>query len=132
MGNVLLTKEITRQYTDKGIISVAVHPGVIKTALHSNINTQNFFTNLLLKFTPKEITEDEVRCNRFICCSQSLQGAYTQVFAATHPRVISENLNGCYLIPFGKNSAPTGDANNAQLAQKLWEYLDAEVSAKMK
>lgn len=117
LANVLLTKEISQRFKERGIISVALHPGVIKTQLHSNVK-QSWSILLPMKMdrTPK-ISEEE--------------GAYTQLYAATHPRAVTENWNGKYLVPMAKLEEPAKEANNLELARKLWDYLDAEVGPKL-
>eukprot|EP00026_Physarum_polycephalum_P017657 Phypoly_transcript_18959.p1 GENE.Phypoly_transcript_18959~~Phypoly_transcript_18959.p1 ORF type:complete len:153 (+),score=22.91 Phypoly_transcript_18959:266-724(+) len=116
LGSIYLTKELVRRYSDKGIISLAVHPGVIKTQLHDQ-TAKSWSVTIAFKAPTKKISEDE--------------GAYTQIFAATHPRIITDNLNGAYLVPMAKKGSCSKDAKNPKYAEKLWDYLERELATKM-
>jgi len=121
LGNILLTNEITRRYGPKGIYSISVHPGGVNTNLASGTNlVQNTlgplknWTNWLAGFfmlTPA-------------------QGAITQLYAGTSPDIVTKNLNGAYLVPYGEVTQPSSYGQNAELAEKLWDFLDKEVTQK--
>jgi len=99
-------------------VSIAVHPGVVKTQLHHNVK-QTWSVSGFLNLTTRSLLISEE------------EGAYTQIYAATHPRVATENWNGSYLEPMAVRASPSRNATNAALAQKLWDYLDTEIGPKL-
>jgi len=116
LGNILITKEIARRYGDKGIISIALHPGEIVTQYFGT--QQNWSIKVILKISSYRAISAE-------------EGAYTQIYAATHERIIEENLNGAYLTPMAKVTKPSESAQDKKLAEELWDYLEKDVASKM-
>ncbi|KAG6848396.1 hypothetical protein H0H93_000548 [Arthromyces matolae] len=64
-------------------------------------------------------------CNNEISQSVMLyppaRGALTSLFAGTSE---STDLNGKFLIPFARIGVPSAAAQNAELNEKLWSYLE--------
>eukprot|EP01112_Ceratiomyxa_fruticulosa_P021077 TRINITY_DN7334_c0_g1_i2.p1 TRINITY_DN7334_c0_g1~~TRINITY_DN7334_c0_g1_i2.p1 ORF type:complete len:317 (-),score=72.68 TRINITY_DN7334_c0_g1_i2:171-1121(-) len=119
LGNILLTQEIVKRYSDKGIYSLSLHPGGVSTGLqapavinHSRVG--RFFSAIIEKLlVPVE------------------QGAITQLYAGTSEEVITKELNGKYLVPTAKVGCPTKYATDLELADKMWNFLEVEVSKKI-
>ncbi|CAL1713794.1 unnamed protein product [Somion occarium] len=107
-ANVLFARELARRYGHQGIISIAVNPGNLKTDLQRNLKgLQKKLVNLMLY--------------------PASYGALTQLWAGTMPETL--NHNGEFLIPWARLGRCRPEAYDAELAEKLWNYLDEEVKA---
>ncbi|KAK9388448.1 hypothetical protein V1515DRAFT_552650, partial [Lipomyces mesembrius] len=73
-GDILLAHEFAKHVADKGIVSVSLNPGNLRTALQRNVG----------------------RSSRFI----ARFGALTETFAGLAPQVAK--TNGGYVIPWGR------------------------------
>jgi NAD(P)-dependent dehydrogenase (short-subunit alcohol dehydrogenase family) len=103
LANILFAKELARRFAGTKKTANAVHPGTIATNLARSIHpvAEWLFTKvgpLVLKSVP--------------------QGAATEVFVATHPAL--EAVTGEYFADCNVGK-PRRDANDAELAKKLWE-----------
>lgn len=101
-ANLLFAKELQRRFEGTRRTAYAVHPGVIHTNLARSMGgvVQTALTligPLVLKSVP--------------------QGAATEVFAAVHPKAPA--LAGHYLADCNVK-APRKDAQDAELARRLW------------
>ena len=110
IANLLFAKELARRFTGTNKTANAVHPGVIRTNLGRHMNSVagfvfGLFGPLVLKNVP--------------------QGAATEVFVATHPSV--KDTSGKYFADCNVTS-PRKDAEDAELAKKLWEVSEKIVS----
>jgi len=118
LGNILFSNELARRYGSKGIYSLSIHPGVVRTNLMSGTSMSqswigSFFGNLASRF--------------FV---SPAYGCLTQLYAGTSPEVVEKNLNGSYFVPYGKVQAPSAYGQSAELGSKLWDYLEKEASQK--
>ncbi len=112
LANILFAKELSRRFAGTKKTANAVHPGVIQTNLARHMNPVvgfvfGAFGPLLLKTIP--------------------QGAATEVFVATSPTladVSGEYFANCNVTP------PRADANDADLAKKLWD-VSAKIVAEL-
>lgn len=110
IANLLFAKELARRFSGTKKTAYAVHPGVIKTNLARNMNpflrvVFGLGEHLFLKTVP--------------------QGAATECYVATNPNVISESGN--YFADCNTKS-PRKDAENSELAKKLWEVSETIVA----
>ena len=110
IANLLFAKELARRFSGTKKTAYAVHPGVIKTNLARSMNPflQVVFglgEHLFLKTVP--------------------QGAATECYVATNPNVISESGN--YFADCNTKT-PRKDAENSELAKKLWEVSEKIVA----
>ncbi len=103
MANLLFAKELARRFADSGRIALALHPGVIATNLTRNVSP---------------LLAQAWAVSGPLALKSLGQGAATQVFAAVHPGAVG--LNGAYLSDCNV-AKPRADANNADLARRLWE-----------
>ncbi|KAF2664138.1 retinol dehydrogenase 14 [Microthyrium microscopicum] len=111
LANLLYPIELARRHPS--ITSVAVHPGFIRTELHSH---ENFMDRCLVSmvsggnWTPVQ------------------KGPYTQTWAAT---TVKTNLeNGAYYEPIGVKVEPTTAlAKDKTLAKKLYDWTEQELAA---
>ena len=113
-GNIVFSNELNRRYRDQGIISIAVHPGPIKTELQRHIpvnivtRTAEYILDYILLWPPAA-------------------GALTQLYAGATPEGLE--LGGKYLIPWGRAVEPRADTNDELAGQNLWTWLEEQVKA---
>jgi len=119
LGNILLTKEITRRYGKDGIQSISIHPGGVDTELARPYSqswglSYNWVTPIM----------------RYFMISAA-NGAVTQLWAGTHPDAGKKEMNGKYLVPYAREREPSAYATDPELAKKLWERLEKDVDGKI-
>lgn len=110
LANLLFAKELSRRFAGTKKTANAVHPGVIQTNLGRHMNPVlgamfGAFSGLLLKSVP--------------------QGAATEVFVATSPALA--DVSGEYFADCNV-ATPRADANDPELARKLWETSEKIVA----
>jgi len=111
LANLLFAKELSRRFAGTKKTANAVHPGVISTNLGRHMNafmtaTFSLFGWIALKSIP--------------------QGAATEVYVATSPALAG--VTGQYFADCNvAKSRP--DADDAELAKKLWEVSEKLVAA---
>lgn len=108
LANILYSIELAKHYPS--ITSVAVHPGFIKTELHTN---ENFMDRRIVNMMADKWLDPK-------------EGAYTQTWAAT---VAKEKLeSGAYYEPVGVKTVPKTKAGKDKgLARELWEWTEREL-----
>ncbi|TBU26106.1 NAD(P)-binding protein [Dichomitus squalens] len=108
-ANVIVARQIAKRYADKGIISVSVNPGNIKTELQRYVPSlrRKILDTLLLYPAP--------------------YGALTQLFAGTMPEAL--NYNGEFLIPWARLGKCRPEAYDDAVGEQLWKWLEDEVNA---
>jgi len=108
-ANVLFATELNRRYKDQGIISNALHPGVLRTNLQRHgIYTWNFIGALpkLLKGTKLGKFKEKTLG----------QGTATSVFCAVHPAA-----EGGKMYSDCKEGPTPAYATDPEDAQRLWD-----------
>jgi len=115
LGNILVSNELFRRYASKGIYSLSLHPGAIKTSIARDYWEENFITRFFKWIALYNWWTPEM-------------GAITPLYAGTSGEVVEKNLNGAFFFPFGKVVETTAYGRDEELALKLWEFLDGEVS----
>jgi WW domain-containing oxidoreductase len=110
MANLLFSKELARRLKGTGKTANAIHPGVIKTNLGRHMNP--IARTLFGAVGPLFLKSPE-------------QGAATQVYAAVHPSVAE--VSGAYFADCNVK-APRSDAENPELARRLWEKSEEIVA----
>ncbi|KAJ7626857.1 hypothetical protein FB45DRAFT_920215 [Roridomyces roridus] len=93
-------------HAGEGIISCSLHPGGIKTELSRH--TAGWFQAL----------------GNFMAYPAPM-GAYTQLWAGTTAK--PEEVNGKYLVPWGKVGKPDKRVYNAKLQKEVVEFLYAQI-----
>lgn len=111
LANLLFAKHLARRFAGSGRTANAVHPGVINTQLQRHMPG-------LLSAT--------LRLARPLALKSVEQGAATQVYVATHPSL--SDVSGQYFADCNL-AQPRADADDPQLAQKLWELSERIVSS---
>jgi NAD(P)-dependent dehydrogenase (short-subunit alcohol dehydrogenase family) len=110
MANLLFSKELARRLKGTGKTANAIHPGVIKTNLGRHMNP--VARTLFGAVEPLFLKSPE-------------QGAATQVYSAVHPSVAE--VSGAYFADCNVK-APRSDAENPELARRLWEKSEEIVA----
>ncbi|OQE41740.1 hypothetical protein PENCOP_c004G07172 [Penicillium coprophilum] len=111
-ANILFASELARRYPD--ILSVAVHPGAVDSGLYGHTKT----LNSLMKYS--------INAAGSMVFRSIASGALNSLWAAGTQR---ENIiNGAYYTPVGYRSGGTATVQNEQLAHKLWDWSESQVS----
>jgi NAD(P)-dependent dehydrogenase (short-subunit alcohol dehydrogenase family) len=108
---LLFAKELSRRFAGTKKTANAVHPGVIHTNLARHMNS--VLRVLFSAVGPLALKTVE-------------QGAATQVFVATSPTLAG--VTGEYFADCNV-AAPRADANDADLAKKLWDESEKIVAS---
>jgi NAD(P)-dependent dehydrogenase (short-subunit alcohol dehydrogenase family) len=112
MANLLFAKELARRFAGTQRTANAVHPGVIQTNLGRHMHpVARFFFGLTDK----------------IALKSAAQGAATEVYVAVHPAAAT--LSGEYFADCNV-AKPRRDANDAELAKRLWQVSE-DIVAKL-
>lgn len=107
--NMLFSVALAKRHEKDKIVSFSLHPGVIATNLgrHQSACAMGLF--------------------QFLCwsCQKSIpQGAATQTYCATSDEPISKGWNGKFFYDSGLGSTGHPDAENEEIADKLWVYSE--------
>lgn len=106
-GNVLHAIEYQRRYKDEGVVSTALHPGLLKSDLGRHAG---FFLNVLSR--PFQ--------------HAPVNGAYTELFAGLAPE--AGNLKeGEWVIPWGRIAEVRKDFVTEGKAGPFWEWSEKQV-----
>ncbi|KAL4252854.1 NAD(P)-binding domain superfamily protein [Abortiporus biennis] len=101
-GNIV----VARRYADKGILSITLNPGNIRSDLHRyEPKWQQFFGRLFLYSV--------------------FQGALTQLYAGTMPEAVQ--YNGEFLIPWARLGRCREEAYDHETGERLWKWLEEQV-----
>ncbi|KAF7335669.1 NAD(P)-binding protein [Mycena venus] len=104
-GNVLFSNELFRRYEDKGIVSVALNPGNLKSGLQRHLTgITKFMVESVLYPTP--------------------YGALTQLWAGTTDE--GATFGGKYLIPWAR--VGKGPSTNPSSEKALWTWCEEQVA----
>ncbi|KAL4884786.1 hypothetical protein BJY04DRAFT_182037 [Aspergillus karnatakaensis] len=117
VGNVFFASELAKRAGSAGIMSLSVHPGLMKTELQRHRSS-----------VVGTVMGAVFKGPRY--------GAYTELFAACSPQVTTRT-NGTYILPWGrfgtipkhieKGMRPTSDGGTG-LAEKFWTWCEKETA----
>jgi len=110
LANLLFAKELARRFAGSERTANAVHPGVIRTKLQRHMNP--LMTAVFGVFGP-------------LALKSVGEGAATGVYVATRPELAG--VSGHYFANCNV-ARPRADAEDAALAQKLWEKSEQIVA----
>jgi len=105
LENILFTRELARRYAGTGVTSIAVHPGNIASEFGRDSVTG---IGLLYRTPLKRLFLISVE-----------DGAAPLVSLATRPD--AADFNGAYFDRFTPNGNTSGQANDPELAERLWD-----------
>ncbi|KAJ5143557.1 uncharacterized protein N7515_002344 [Penicillium bovifimosum] len=111
-ANILFASELARRHPD--ILSVSVHPGAVDSGLYGHAKNLS------------AVMKHGVNATGSLLFRNVTSGALNSLWAAGTQR---ENLvNGAYYTPVGYRSNGTSVVQDAQLAKKLWDWTETEIS----
>ncbi|KAH8110191.1 NAD-binding protein [Phellopilus nigrolimitatus] len=108
-GVVIVANEWARRFGGSGIVSTSLHPGTIQSELGRHWPAaQKFMMSFFIKMRPTSM------------------GAITQLYAGTSPE--GKDLNGKYLIPWGRVGEARPDVLDEKLGEQLWDWLEKQIT----
>jgi len=110
LANLLFAKQLARRFAGSGRTANAVHPGVIRTNLQRHMNP---------------ILAASMALAGPLVLKTVAEGAATQAYVATHPTLAG--VSGEYFANCNV-ARPRADADDAQLASRLWETSERIVA----
>ncbi|KAF8500404.1 NAD-P-binding protein [Russula emetica] len=108
LGNILFSNELARRYGGEGIVSISLHPGIIKTDLMR-------YSGTLVQ-----------RVGRMIAYPVSY-GAISSLYAGT--ALAAGELNGKYLTTWARVTLANSQALDSELGKKMWNWCEEQVKA---
>eukprot|EP00736_Rhodelphis_marinus_P013276 Rmarinus@m.2878 len=108
MANLLHARELDRRLRDAGVDvrANAIHPGCISTSLARNMSLVEWLLAQMFRPLYKTLS----------------QGASTQVFVATDPRL--RDVGGLYFADCIDQKTDRAEADDMELARRLWELSE--------
>ncbi|KAL2073916.1 hypothetical protein VTL71DRAFT_11242 [Oculimacula yallundae] len=113
LANILFARALEKRYGEKGIMAVAVHPGVVDTELYKTTFSGYFGLGKWLD-----------RGKRFVITGVE-KGALNQLWAAVGKKDVVQS--GEYYTPVGVSGQGSKTSLNEELADKLWEWTEKEL-----
>jgi len=117
LANILFTKELARRLEGSGVVTVAVHPGIVKTDLGRHLSETSLFMNMFAK-----------SADFFNVLKTAEMGAQTTIHCATDESIV--NQNGLYFSDCRKKQ-PARQAEDMEAARRLWEKSEQLVQMKL-
>jgi len=106
LGNILFSNEVARLYGREGIVSISLHPGIIKSDLMRHASSVLQLVGWLIRYSVS-------------------YGAISSLYAGTAPA--AGELNGKYLTTWARVSLPNDQALDSELGKKLWKWCEEQV-----
>ncbi|KAJ5180096.1 Short-chain dehydrogenase/reductase SDR [Penicillium capsulatum] len=111
-ANIFFAAELARRYPE--ILSVSVHPGAVNSDLYSHAKA----TGTAMKHSLNAVSRLFFR--------DLTSGALNTLWAASTAR--TNLVNGAYYTPVGYRSGGTAFVQDAEVARKLWDWTEAQIS----
>ncbi|EAW08826.1 putative short-chain dehydrogenase/reductase family protein [Aspergillus clavatus NRRL 1] len=112
-ANILFASELARRYPE--ILSVAIHPGAVTSNLYEHAKASDPVTKYGLAAL-------------FAFFRTVRSGALNQLWAAGVRREFL--TNGAYYIPIGIHATNNKFANDADMANRFWEWTESQIAQK--
>ncbi|KAJ3349428.1 hypothetical protein HDU91_006391 [Kappamyces sp. JEL0680] len=118
LANLLFSAGLHKRYGDKIYVN-SVHPGYVATELVNNgpakaSGIQGMVINFFSSFA----------------ALSPLQGAYTSLYVATSPDIVTKGIKNKYFVPYAAEELPTAQARDEALAEKLWTITEEFLKSK--
>jgi NAD(P)-dependent dehydrogenase (short-subunit alcohol dehydrogenase family) len=110
LANLLFTRSLALKYPT--ITSVAIHPGRVRTNLLTNFFSRGGVMSLFLAGYD------------FLVIMPVEKGAMNQLWAATGEKEVVKT--GTYYAPIGREGGESRVSKDPKLAEKLWQWQEAE------
>ncbi|KAK0192771.1 NAD(P)-binding protein [Armillaria mellea] len=107
VGDAMFALELAKRYEDKGIASICLNPGNLKTSLDQHAKWYNLIWLSLLLIWP------------------ATWGAWTSLWAGTSPE--NEDANGKFMIPWCREGATTKTVRDTEFGEGLWAWMEDQV-----
>lgn len=121
---LLFTKELAKRHPN--IFSAAVHPGIIvDTTLYEDLLRSDAIFGLVKVFS--RLFVDNASKLGAISIEE---GALTSLYCATDAGLTAELDNGNYYVPIAKLGKCSKQADDAELAEKLWTWTEEQLVEK--
>ncbi|KAJ7464685.1 NAD-P-binding protein [Mycena galericulata] len=108
LGNILISSELARRYGDQGVVAISLHPGGVDSQLLRNLHPIIAWIVVKIRIYPISL------------------GVITSLYAATSEAALE--MNGEYLTAWARRQVPSKQAQNVELAEKLWRWCEEQVS----
>ncbi|KAJ7250465.1 NAD-P-binding protein [Mycena haematopus] len=106
-GTVVLSNELHRRYGDRGIVSVSLNPGIIRTEIDRHRKgVAKVLIGMLQHPAPR--------------------GALTQLWAGTSEE--GKTMGGKYLVPFARYGSSPQLASEPKVGKELWTWCEEQVA----
>lgn len=112
LANILFTKDLHKRYGDKGLMAVAVHPGIVNTDLHKET-------------TGWPVVGRVVGMVKNAFYTGVVDGAKNTLWAVTAEKGVVRG--GGYYAPVGVGRQESRQARDEGLADRLWEWTEKEL-----
>jgi retinol dehydrogenase-12 len=99
-----------KHYENSNVLSVCVHPGVLKSELTRHLN---YFESFVMK----------------LLSSDTIYGAYSEFFGLLSPEITEEH-NGAFIQPFGVIGSPRPDIMEmaqGENGEAIWNWLEEQI-----
>ncbi|KAF7349754.1 NAD(P)-binding protein [Mycena sanguinolenta] len=107
-GNVIFSNELHRHFAEQGVVSVSLHPGIIRTELDRHRKgVAKVLIGMLQHSAPR--------------------GALTQLWAGTSQE--GAKMGGKYLIPFARYGSAPELTSKPEVGRELWKWCEEQVAA---
>ncbi|EJU00121.1 NADP-binding protein [Dacryopinax primogenitus] len=103
-ANVVFARELARRYSEKGVVSCVVHPGIVRTEL---LRHSSAFRRILHCFMFRPDSE----------------GALTQLYAGTSPQ--AADAHGQYFIPLARRGVSRPDTYDVEAGKTFWTWVES-------
>ncbi|KAJ3273739.1 hypothetical protein HDV01_004018 [Terramyces sp. JEL0728] len=124
LANILFTSGLNKRFGDKVYCNV-IHPGFVDTELtRGPAQSAGVFAPIASFF---------IKAVKMVAALTPDQGALTQLYCATSPDIVNENIKNKYFVPIAAEAVPELKdlASDEKLADKLWEFTDSLLKEKL-
>ncbi|KAF9342947.1 hypothetical protein BGX26_006526 [Mortierella sp. AD094] len=121
LANVLFGKALARRLADTQVYVNIVHPGFVATELQRH--NKDLFGPVVLRIL-EAITA--------VMAMTPEVGALTQLYVATSPEIVNEDIRGRYFVPIANEIQPSAYAQDEALQEKLWAFSEKLVKEKVR
>lgn len=118
-GDLALAKYVDEKYgprsgSDRPVVSIAIHPGLVRTNLWSHLSANSIAKKAL--FLVKLINVSP------------LTGALNQIWAGAVPDAKARDLSGKYIVPYQIIGATRPDLQDPAKWAELWDWCEAQAA----